>query len=169
MANRTGFDPSLLRQVGRSCIKDMLTSQRGRKHLFFDPQIKGHINQLLYDEQGIKLIKEYNVVEIKMIDSNCLNLRADSSTGTVDCILIIVRPNIAVIKQIAKLVRNHRDTGYRGQTHLYFVPHNTQLCTQLLQDMKVWDYLETHELDLGFASLDSDILSLLSPDYYKQV
>jgi hypothetical protein len=59
--------------------------------------------------------------------------------------------------------------GIRSQFHVYFVPHRSVACEQMLEDEGVLDMVTIGEYKLGFVPLDSDILSLEMIDLYHEV
>ena len=60
-------------------------------------------------------------------------------------------------------------TGFRGQSHIYYVPHRAVIGDQILREHGVFDSVEIHELNLGFVATDADVLSLQLPNYYTDI
>jgi hypothetical protein len=59
--------------------------------------------------------------------------------------------------------------GIRSQFHVYFIPHRSVACEQMLEDEGVLDMVTIGEYRLGFVPLNTDILSLEMIDLYQEV
>lgn len=53
--------------------------------------------------------------------------------------------------------------------HLYYIPHQTVLCAQILADKGVAANIAVHERSIGPAPVDIDLLSLHLPGAYRQL
>lgn len=58
--------------------------------------------------------------------------------------------------------------GIRSQFHVYFIPHRTVVCEQLLEDEGVASQLNICEYHLGLVPFDDDVLSLEIEGVFKQ-
>ncbi len=58
--------------------------------------------------------------------------------------------------------------GTRSQFHIYFVPHRTVICEQILEDEDVLDYVEIGEFNLGLIPFENDVLSLELDGVFRQ-
>jgi vacuolar protein sorting-associated protein 33A len=58
--------------------------------------------------------------------------------------------------------------GMLSKFHIYFIPHRTVACEQLLDDEDVLRHAEIGEFHMGFIPFDSDILSLEMDTVFKQ-
>lgn len=61
------------------------------------------------------------------------------------------------------------NAGLRCSFHLFYVPHQTVLCAQILADKGVAGNIVVHERSVGPAPVDADLLSLHMPAAYRQL
>jgi hypothetical protein len=59
-------------------------------------------------------------------------------------------------------------SGIRSQFHIFFIPHRSVSCEQMLEDEGVLEVVNIGEYRLGFVPLDTDILSLEMTDLYYE-
>ncbi len=59
--------------------------------------------------------------------------------------------------------------GIRTQYHVFFVPHRSVVCEQILEDEGLLKVTNIGEFHLGLVPLDSDILSLEMSESFRQV
>lgn len=59
--------------------------------------------------------------------------------------------------------------GIRSQYHIFFVPHRTVACEQILEDEGVLEHCEIGEFHLGLVPFDADLLSLEMDGVFRQV
>ena len=70
-----------------------------------------------------------------------------------------------ISKQVLASVR----AGMRSQYHVYFVPHRTVVCEQMLSDDGALQHIRVGEFRLGLIPFDADLLSLEMDGVFKQV
>lgn len=173
MSYRIDFDISAVNESNKFDFINILESQRGTKYLYYDPGIVGFFDDPFIAE-GIngnaKVLTDNFVVYCnELLPDHVLPSHIDVDIQSVDCIIYIVRPSFLSIKSVARHVQYYNNHKFRGQSHIYYVPHRTNVCDQILHDLGVFDLVEIHELDLGFVAYDMDVLSLQLPDYYKDM
>lgn len=175
-------------------MTNILRSLRGRKYVFYDPQLSLHFDYLLQDPLGATTLKECSVIDMKELKSDDREAIVDtpSQISAPDFVLFIVYPNSSVIKSVAKITQLYRDSGsclififffvdtpsssslstvagLRCAFHLYYIPHQTVLCAQILADKGVAASIAVHERSIGPAPVDADLLSLHLPAAYRQL
>ena len=173
MAYRIDFNAAAVNESNKADLIDMLETHRGRKFLYYDPSIVGFFNDpFIVDGLGYNanILKNNFVLQCTELQLDHVpNSSFEVDIESVDCILFIIRPSFLAIKSVARYVQYFNNQKFRGQSHIYYVPQRTNICDQLLHDFGVFEYVEIHELDLGFLAYDVDILSMQLPDYYKDV
>lgn len=70
-----------------------------------------------------------------------------------------------ISKQVLACVR----AGLRSQFHVYFVPHRTVVCEQMLSDDGALQHIRVGEFRMGLIPFDTDLLSLEMEGVFKQV
>ena len=156
----------LIREEGRSELLELLELLRGRKCLILDIQLGRLLNQIILE--GSKLLKENGVQYIRELTDESIDFINESGRDIPDNIVYLVRPDLPSMKIIAKQVQACLRAGIRTQYHVYFVPHRTVVCEQLLEDEGVLTHLEIGEFHLGLIPLDGDLYSLEIDGAFKQ-
>jgi hypothetical protein len=106
---------SSLRDDGVNELSEILMSLRGRKCLVIEPQLGGLLNLILPD--GAKGLKEHGVHHIKELRGDEFDSGSgeSSSSGLLrdvpDNFVYLVRPNLSMVKALAKQIKAYRDNG----------------------------------------------------------
>ena len=103
-----GLNLNLLREEGKAELIELLESLRGRKCLVLDGQLGNLLNQVIVE--GSKLLKENGVTQMKELYGD-LDFTSDAGKDVPDNIIYLVRPNLAMMKLIAKQVRSCLASG----------------------------------------------------------
>lgn len=144
---------------------ETIDSLSGRKCLILRNELRGLINKLI--NRGEDELRKSGVDCVLELSST-MTAGFDGSIAP-DKIIFIVRPSISLMKDVARFIQEYA----AGETlqdvyHVYFVPHSTVACEQVLEDEGVLDQCEIGEIDLGFAPLNSDLLSLGMPNVFRE-
>ena len=161
----------IIRTEGSSELVELLSVLRGRKMVVLDSQLGRLLTQVMVE--GSKVLKENGVQFIRELNDDLADFMNDSSANSSrdnipDNIVYLVRPDLPSMKMIAKQVHACLRAGIRTQYHVYFVPHRTVVCEQMLEDEGVLQHLEIGEFHLGLIPLDADLYSLEMDGAYKQ-
>lgn len=156
----------LSRLEGAQEFIETMDSLPGRKCLILQKELKGIISKLM--GRGRDVLRNSGVASILELSST-MTIGFDGTIAPPDKIIFIVRPSISLMRDIARLVQEYAGgDALQGIYHVCFVPHSTVACEQVLEDEGVLDDCEIGEIDLGFAPLDSDLLSLGMPTVFKE-
>ncbi len=153
------LDFKTIRDDGQSELLEILDTLQGRKCLVLDTQLGGRLNHILAD--GSRLLKENGVVFFRELRAELGDFPI-ADGGDPDHILYLVRPSIAHMKLIASQIRTRIKQGapeaFRYQ--VYFVPHKTLICEQVLEDEHVLHHIDIGEYHLDLIPFDGDLISL---------
>lgn len=147
-----------LRDGARQELLFIIQSLRGRKCLVVQSELGGLLNQIIVE--GSKLLKENGVQHFRELRGELGDFSSEGGRDVPDNIVYLVRPSLPLMKVIADQIRACIKTGIRTQYHIYFVPHRTVVCEQMLEDEGVLEHCEIGEFQLGLVQFDTDLLSL---------
>ena len=161
---------SSLRDEYKNELLEILDGMRGKKCLVMDAQLSSLLNMVVLE--GSKLLKDSGVNFFRELKGEHLgDFTIDSGRAVPENIVYLVRPNLNLMKIIAKQILNSAKNGIRSQYHIYFVPHRTLVCEQMLEDEGIsldHDGVRIGEFRMGMIPFDTDILSLEMGDVFKQ-
>lgn len=160
------LDLNPLRDECKSELIEILSSLRGRKCLVSDTQLSCLLNQIVVE--GSKVLKDNGVQYFRELNADLGDFVSEGGRDVPDSIVYLVRPELSSMKLIAKQVQACIKSGMRCQYHVYFVPHRTVVCEQILEDEGVLQHLEIGEFHIGFIPFDNDLLSLEMSGVFKQ-
>lgn len=156
-----------LREAGRAELLEIVQSLRGRKCLVVQTELAGLLNQIIVE--GSKLLKENGVQHFRELRGELGDFATENGGREVpDNIIYLVRPSLAMMKVIASQIRACIKSGIRCQYHIYFVPHRTVVCEQMLEDEGALEHCEIGEFPMGLVQFDSDLLSLEMDWVFRQ-
>lgn len=164
--NNSAIRLSELREESKAELLEILESLRGRKCLVLDSQLGDLLNLVILE--GSKLLKDYGVQYIRDLVGELGEFISDNGRDIPDHIVYLVRPSLSLMKVISKQVLATMNIGIRSQFHVYFIPHRTVVCEQLLEDEGVASQLNICEYHLGLVPFDVDLLSLEIDGVFKQ-
>lgn len=150
----SALDLNSLREKYRvELLFNILDSIQGTKCLVIEESLGGPLNHVLV--HGSKELKEHNVHDFKEL--NWADLHTECSE-----VVYIIRPNPKSVKQMASQLLSFYNSKSRHISHAYFVPQRSQLCEQLLKDLKVDSILKDRikEFHMGLIPFDTDVLSM---------
>lgn len=160
---------SILREEGKLELIEIVQSLRGRKCLVLEPQLGGLLNLII--QEGSRVLKENGVQYFRELKGELGDFVSESTGRDIpENIVYLVRPNLSLMKVIAKQVHAYLKSGQgtRCQFHIYFVPHRTVVCEQMLEDEGVLEYVEIGEYHLGLVPFENDMLSLELDGVFRQ-
>ena len=155
-----------MREAARLDLLDIIQSLRGRKCLVVQSELGGLLNQIILE--GSKLLKENGVQHFRELRGELGDFSSDSGRDVPDNIIYIVRPSLPMMRVIANQIHACIKSGIRSQYHIYFVPHRTVVCEQMLEDEGALEHCEIGEFPLGLVQFDSDLLSLEMESVFRQ-
>ncbi|XP_052277232.1 vacuolar protein sorting-associated protein 33B-like isoform X2 [Dreissena polymorpha] len=112
---------------------------------------------------GASFLKDNGVDKIFKLE------RADrhKSLNGCDRRIYIVRPKVNIIKIIADQIANERAKNETRKYKIVMVPRKLFLCESLLEQEGVHGLCELDELHFDLLPLDTDIISMENPDFFK--
>lgn len=130
----------------------------GEKHLVLDKKISGLLSHIL--SEAPKLLQDNGVVQISELGSE--NQDEDKEY---EHVIFFVRPVIEHMKAISRQIlmsrRKQKNQSGESRYSIYFSPHKTLMCEQVLEDEGVLDFVEPlGEYQLNLIPLDTDLISL---------
>ena len=155
-----------LREAARLDLLDIIQSLRGRKCLVVQSELGGLLNQIIVE--GSKLLKENGVQHFRELRGELGDFSTDSGRDVPDNIIYLVRPSLPMMRVIANQIHACIKAGVRSQYHVYFVPHRTVVCEQMLEDEGALEHCEIGEFPMGLVQFDSDLLSLEMESVFRQ-
>lgn len=85
-------------------------------------------------------------------------------------VIYIMRPQVALMDQLANQVKNNGQQQGTRQYHIFFVPRRSCLCIKQLEDKEVRDaFVRLEELPWNFLPLDADVVSMEMPNAFREV
>jgi hypothetical protein len=103
------FNSTILLDEARAELTELLESIRSEKYLVWEAQLGEFLNQILIGSS--KLLKDNGVIKVKELKGDQDNLEMPNSLPDV---VYIVRPNLGLMKTIARQVRSIIDSKYFG-------------------------------------------------------
>lgn len=152
------LDLQAIREHERSELVEILEMHHGNKHLVLDTQLSSLLSHILTDAS--KVLQENGVVQISELGAD-LHAPRGASKAEVDHILFFVRPSVQQMKAVARQIIDARDRRLSTERYyVYFAPHKTLICEQVLEDEGVLEFVELGEYQLNLIPLDTDLISL---------
>lgn len=155
-----------LREAARLDLLDIIQSLRGRKCLVVQSELGGLLNQIIVE--GSKMLKENGVQHFRELRGELGDFSTESGRDVPDNIIYLVRPSLPMMRVIANQIHACIKAGVRSQYHVYFVPHRTVVCEQMLEDEGALEHCEIGEFPMGLVQFDSDLLSLEMESVFRQ-
>ena len=169
-SRRQYFDVNKIRDKSRASLFEVLLSHPGKKAIYYETDLAGHLDQLLLESKSVnevaQSLDEVGVVDMTKLRTNLQDVFLGMSRAA-DSLLFIIRPNSAIIKIVCKVIQLHSDAGLSCNNHVYFTPFRTILCEELLKDSCTAS-VTTHDFDgFGLAPVAPDLLALHLPSYFR--
>jgi len=140
-------------------LLEVLNTARGQKCLVVQTELGGLLNHVV--TEGSKLLKDNGVQHFRELRGELGDFITEAGVREVpDSIVYLVRPSLPLMRVIANQIHACMKKGVLSQFHVYFVPHRTVVCEQMLEDEGVLQHCEIGELALGLVQFDTDLLSL---------
>ncbi|XP_014663924.1 PREDICTED: vacuolar protein sorting-associated protein 33B-like isoform X2 [Priapulus caudatus] len=109
---------------------------------------------------GASLLKQHGVDKIFKFEGKPIRHGNDQR-------LYLVRPDIETVKQIAEHIAADKTAGKERVYRIILVPRKTFLCENLLEQEGVHGYVTLDQYCPNFLPLDSDLLSLEMPGFFR--
>ena len=100
---------SALREEGKQELIDIIQSLRGRKCLVVEPQLGNILNLLIQDNP--KILKDNGVQYFRELRGELGDFVSDTGRDIPENIVYIVRPNLTLMKAIAKQIQSYLKLG----------------------------------------------------------
>lgn len=152
----SALDLQAIRDHERSELIEILEMHHGNKHLVLDTQLSSLLSHILADAS--KVLQENGVVQVSELGADLAPTRAGKVEP--DHVLFFVRPSVQHMKAVARQIFDAREHGLTERFFVYFAPHKTLICEQVLEDEGVLEYVELGEYQLNLIPLDTDLVSL---------
>ncbi|KAK3607859.1 hypothetical protein CHS0354_038288 [Potamilus streckersoni] len=160
MAASSSSTPNVfrLREESRVELKRIMNSFDGRKDLVIDPKLMQQLDRIA---NVTFLKKECEVDKIFKLDP--------LQKAIVGCAkrLYLVRPKISNMKCIADQILLEKSYKEERKYRIVMVPRKLYLCEMILEQEGVFGYCEIDEFHLDLVAVDSDIMSMEIPDYFR--
>ncbi|CAM9699279.1 unnamed protein product [Pylaiella littoralis] len=158
-----------LREEGRAELVDLLESLPGSKCLVLESHIGGLLNHVI--PEGSKLLRERGVTYFRELRGE-LGAFEDRNgvAAEPDHIVYLVRASIPNMKMIAAQINSRTKAGAGDFRYkVYFVPHRTLICEQVLQEERVLRKVDVGDYPLDLVPLEKDVLSLELDGLFRRV
>jgi len=100
---------SILRDEGKLELIEIVQSLRGRKCLVVEPQLSNLLNMII--PEGSRVLKENGVQYFRDLKGELGEFVSETGRDIPENIVYIVRPNLALMKVIAKQIHVHLKSG----------------------------------------------------------
>ena len=160
----------LLRNDCKIELLEILDNFRGSKYLVVDNCLHQLFYEDVFDETSAEFADD-NLVQHFVLEGNKSIFASTNKTpqATPDNIVYLTRPKFSSMKSIAGQIRQCLDLGWKSQHHVYFVPHRTIACEQILEDEGVLMHTTVGEYRMGFVPIDNDLMTLGMKDVYREM
>ncbi|KAF8517245.1 Sec1-like protein [Hysterangium stoloniferum] len=154
------LDTSLLKELARRSLIDVLNSVNGPKTLVLDPSIAGPLGLVA----EVSLLKDHGVDKMFWLESGPL------TASTVN-IVYLCRPLIKYVKIVADQIKRHiqSPTSQRHTYTLFLVPRVSTLATRILEEEGVLGELTVAAYNLQFIPLEEDVISMEYEGAFKEI
>ncbi len=154
-----------LRESPARELMDVLESLPGSKCLILQKELRGIVDKMLVG--GMTSLKQSGVNYFHELNELATLPTFDGGPPP-EKVVFLCRPSLRLMKSLAQLIHNLDMNGSTSDYHLYFVPQSSVACEQALEDAGILDQIEIGEIQLGFAPVDSDLLTLNMGDVFRE-
>ncbi|CAB4006211.1 vacuolar sorting-associated 33B-like, partial [Paramuricea clavata] len=109
---------------------------------------------------GATFLKEHGVDKIFKLERTKPNVCCDSQ-------IYIVRPSMTQAKLISDHINADKNSGIKRTYKVIFVPKKFYVCEMILEQEGVYGDVIMEELTVDFIPMDSDVLSMEIPDFFR--
>ena len=160
----------LLREDCKNELLEILDNFRGSKYLVVDNCLHQLFYEDVFDETSAEFADDNQVQHFVLEGSKSIFASTTKPPqATPDNIVYLTRPKFTSMKSIAGQIRQCLDLGWKSQHHVYFVPHRTIACEQILEDEGVLMHTTVGEYRMGFVPIDNDLMTLGMKDVYREM
>ncbi|KAL3865585.1 hypothetical protein ACJMK2_042960, partial [Sinanodonta woodiana] len=160
MAASSSSTPNVfrLREQSRVELKRVMDSFPGRKDLVIDPKLMQQLDRIA---NVTFLKKECEVDKIFKLDPIQKAIVGYTKR------LYLVRPKISNMKCIADQILHDKSYREERKYRIVMVPRKLHLCEMILEQEGVFGYCEIDEFHHDLVAVDSDIMSMEIPEYFR--
>ncbi|OQR66894.1 vacuolar protein sorting-associated protein 33A-like [Tropilaelaps mercedesae] len=153
-----------LGQIRESYLRDMLQildSIRGSKCMVWDEELRGPLSTIA----ELSILKAHGVDQVMRTMVVGMELVTQARN-----VVFLIRPYLRHMDTIADCVkRSHRARGaFHFSFHIIFVPRDSYLCRQRLEQCEVLGSIEIHQLLIEVFPLDSDLMSMGLENLFRE-
>jgi len=144
-----GLNLEVLNKVVVSKFNVAFGEMLGEKDMVVDPKLIKYLDSFV----GMKYLRSKDVTKVYYLNkSDCLsgcNQR-----------VFLVRPTIQIMKKVAQYIVSDQKSDILRKYMVLVVPRRLHICDLVLEQEGVFGKVKLHELELGFACINEDLLSL---------
>eukprot|EP00904_Undaria_pinnatifida_P008208 jgi/Undpi1/4517/HiC_scaffold_18.g07871.m1 len=170
-----------LREEGRAELVDLLESLPGTKCLVLESHIGGLLNHVIAEGSkastyrrilAVRLLRDKGVTVFRELRGELGEFHDRSgAVSEPDHIVYLVRASIPNMKMIADQInaRTRAGAAFDARYKVYFVPHRTLICEQVLREERVLRKVDVGDYPLDLVPLEKDVLSLELDGLFRRV
>ncbi|XP_005106439.1 vacuolar protein sorting-associated protein 33B [Aplysia californica] len=151
------MDLQELSKLLKTQLAHLLVSIPESKDLVLDADLTKPLDRVA----GISFLKEHGVDKIFKLEAGQKALPGCGQR------VYLVHPKMTTMKYIADHIKTERGKGERRAYKIVFVPRRLHICEKILESEGVMGYVTLDEFPLELFPLDTDLLSLETPDFFK--
>jgi len=151
------MDLQELNQILKTQLAHLLLSIPEQKDLALDADLTKPLDRVA----GVSFLKENGVNKIFKLDSNQKALPGCHQR------IYLVRPKVSTMKLIADQIKTERSKNEQRSYKIVFVPRKLFVCERILENEGVMGYISLDEFPMELIPLDTDLLSLELPEFFK--
>ena len=157
------IDLQLVRDDEHAELVDILKGLRGRKTLILDSTIGNLLGHILTDATSV--FREHNVIQISELGMP-MSLPPDSEAP--NHVIFFIRPSVNHMKLVSRQILSAQRLFGRAveRFNVFFAPHKTLICEQVLEDEGVLEYVDLGEYHMNLIPLEADVVSLELEDSF---
>ncbi|XP_046857548.1 vacuolar protein sorting-associated protein 33B-like [Xenia sp. Carnegie-2017] len=140
----------------RNRLIDILNSNAQKQDLIIDQSLMKPLDRIA----GATLLKENGVDKIFKLERTKPPLCGDSQ-------IYLVRPTLTQTKYIADHINADKNSGLLRKYKVVYVPKKFHMCEMIIEQEGVHGDVAIEELTVDFVPLDSDVISMEIPDFFR--
>ncbi|KAG1664204.1 Vacuolar protein sorting-associated protein 33B [Nymphon striatum] len=131
----------------------------GMKDVTLDEPVMHHLDRLC----GVKVLKAQGVCKLFS-----LNNQTHNSGGTEEQHIFILRPTMVNMKKVADQLNGDQTQGKKKKYKILMIPKKLHTAELILEQEGVHGLVTIDQLSLDFLILDTDLISLEIPDFFRK-
>ncbi|KAF7791610.1 hypothetical protein EIP86_002627 [Pleurotus ostreatoroseus] len=156
--NEPLLDVSVLKELARKALVDLLNSVNGAKTLVLDPSLAGPLGLVT----EVALLKHHGVDKMFWLEPGPL-------TATTTNVVYLCRPRINYVKTIADQIKRHAREAQPHTYTLFLVPRTSTLITRILEEEGVLGDVTISSYNLQLIPVAEDVVSLEHDTAFKEI